>query len=323
MCDRWQYNSSLAPLSQRLAFPDLALNGGSNLKRLSRIGRPSVEGTRLMFQWNCDQLSKVAEVIEQYTPAEEIPFARAPDPDVTHGEPPDGTKPGWWRRHDVIAWYVPAHNREAERYGIHFDAPKVARMALDLKELAVSHGQITDREWIIAAIEICFWHEVAHGWIEDLVTLAETMTNREYYVRTNTGLHPCYIREEEQACNTSATGMMKVFFQCHRDKSAIFDAMLTYMKKQPPGYCDCDNLCWYSCDDPSMHEMIWCVLTAIYLIPPKAALHAARVFFDFFAHPHLHSRADAPLAGTSLYRSACAYPLFIEPPLDTSNSTNE
>jgi hypothetical protein len=183
---------------------------------------------RLMFQWDFCSLLRIANEFKKAEIADPKDVsAMWTSGTVEKGQPKwDLSKPSahpceaprrdrdivpeeWWQRRDMIAWYVPAHTNSGD-YGIHFDAGKVRALAGILKACS-SDSNITRDEWLITAILACFWHEVGHAWIEDLVTIAEAVAESAFYVHTNHA-YKSYIFMEEALCNTSVTGMVKCFW---------------------------------------------------------------------------------------------------------------
>lgn len=271
----------------------------------------TVGGCRLMFEWNLEPLRDLAKtVMKQYQPADTAPFATIEASEERSLDQRPVTS-GWWRKHDLIAWYVPAHNRMIEDYGIHFDGSKLRRMALDLEKHA-PHGAIPELDWLVAAIEVCFWHEVCHGWIEDLSSLVEVITGKDCYTSTQTDYGSTYIFLEEAICNTAATGMTKMFFQSYGEKEMILAAIGEYMNLQPPGYCDYRVLPWYSARDPVLHEMTDSLLRDVYLAPSEALLCALRLFFDLSDYISPAPTKISLRRELALYFHLAAYPLFLE-----------
>ena len=208
-----------------------------------------IAGQRLVFQWNWTNLAIVAAEVSRRAEGcsdelvalvggvmatspivEAQPSWRLSNDDdadaagthqaePTHDGPPILTE--WWTQRDPFAWYVPAHNGTND-YGIHFDSCKLSAVARKLADIAPNAG-LAPGDWLIGAIEMALWHEVTHAWVEDLVSLAESITGSDFYTQTNRR-YASYIFMEEAICNSSSAGMLKMFFQSHPDKASILGA---------------------------------------------------------------------------------------------------
>ena len=116
---------------------------------------------------------------------------------------------------DAIAWYRPASlcsNAPAE-YGIYFAAREVLNHGQKMceKAMELSASAIDGNVANFVAILECYYHEMCHGWIEDLVYLAEPEIAATLY-RTAAYNFNCYIHLEELICNSVAYGAILRLF---------------------------------------------------------------------------------------------------------------
>jgi len=303
-----------------------------------------IAGQRLVFQWNWTNLAIVAAEVSRRAEGcsdelvalvggvmatspivEAQPSWRLSNDDdadaagthqaePTHDGPPILTE--WWTQRDPFAWYVPAHNGTND-YGIHFDSCKLSAVARKLADIAPNAG-LAPGDWLIGAIEMALWHEVTHAWVEDLVSLAESITGSDFYTPTNRR-YASYIFMEEAICNSSSAGMLKMFFQSHPDKASILGAVNTFMSQQPRGYCDFADLRWWSANQIEFQRDLERLLVRVYHIPPEVAVHVLRVFLDptTYTFPHLqtaHLKGRHHLTttlATSQYMYQDAYPMYL------------
>jgi len=151
-------------------------------------------------------------------------------------EPPPG---------DTIAWYYPAtySDGDANLYGIYFATEKVLDHGADLCAKArETSGFIDANVANCVAILECYYHEVCHGWIEDLVYLAEPDTKKA------SGLYKAalykfnsYIFLEEALCNSVAHGAIRSLFGLNKwidTSKALIEASATLMRECGDGYKD-------------------------------------------------------------------------------------
>jgi hypothetical protein len=144
---------------------------------------------------------------------------------------------------DKVAWYRPARFHESHNkdnwYGIHFDKSKICGLALRIQEGNYEKGFKPsidlNEKWLHAVLIKVYWHEVCHGWVEDLCSIAQTLVNTDYYTET-AGRLGFYIKEEEALCNTSALSMVKHFYGA--ETSDEIEGLKQCMNNAPPGYCD-------------------------------------------------------------------------------------
>lgn len=241
--------------------------------------------------------------------------------------------------HEKIAWYCPAHFHLGEKirdYGIHFDVAKVVGMAKSLSEKvpAASSPEIQDADWVLLAFVTCIWHEVCHGWVEDLCCLAEGVTGFDYYTETHRR-YGSYIIMEEALCNTSAHGMLRVFYGREDDDHDIkpdilcqLTASTDWMRSQPPGYSDFAPISWWSAHNAVFLLNMQRLLEEVYGVPQEVATHVMRVFFEFseislpcpqgalphgLMHDGVHKKARLC---TEQYMVHFSYPTHTHPDLD-------
>lgn len=145
---------------------------------------------------------------------------------------------------DKVAWYRPARyhksgNNKNDWYGIHFDAAKIKGLALRIQQKNFdstfkSRARL-EKKWLHAAVIKVYCHEVCHGWVEDLCSIAQTLTGVDYYTET-TKRFGFYLKEEEAICNTSALSMTKFFYEVESNDE--ISSLIQSMKSAPPGYRD-------------------------------------------------------------------------------------
>jgi hypothetical protein len=340
-----------------MSLPLSALSAYSEEHRSRpRIGSDQINGQDLEFQWSYDRVLKIAEAFKAYDPApptEKINGVFDPR-DIVPDQPvwDLNAKPGGkdeareeqdrkfsesrneksnhlgWRQRDPIAWYCPASFFPPEKYGIHFDAAKVRRLALNLEKHDPS-ASITQDEWLVAAIVKIFWHEICHGWVEDLCHLVESLNGENHYKEIQIKL-TSYVFMEEALCNTVALWMLKFFFQSHKQKDVIFASVIDFMKSQPKGYRDFRNDMpqWPGQSDWISKNLRKFMVKVYGFQSCEAVRHAVNVFleppFEWYApssdplswmHRSIHPRGfkyrHFPRL-TELYRYARNYPVFIE-----------
>lgn len=186
-------------------------------------------------------------------------------------------------RHELIAWYCPAHFHSVEEYGIHFDLGKVVKMG---KSISSGNSNIWPKQWVLLALQICAWHEVCHGWAEDLCSLAQTISGEDYY-STARKKYGSYIIMEEALCNTVAYAMTWQQLRLNGRPVCEPDTMIAaaekWMRTQPPGYKDFIALKqpWVSFSDIFLIN-VGRLLERIYQIPKSLSEHVIRFFF---CHP--------------------------------------
>jgi hypothetical protein len=310
------------------------------------IGSNKINGQDLEFQWSFDPVSKIAEAFKAYEPApdsQDIQSVLCPE-DVVEDQPvwdlnaksdrkndhggeeggkfsdsSDRKEPDFvWRQRDPIAWYCPASFHPPEKYGIHFDAAKVRRLALKLERYAGS-AALSEDEWLVASIVKVFWHEICHGWVEDLCHLIESLNGENHYVKTH-GKYKSYIFMEEALCNTVSLGMVKFFFQSHQQKELIFDSVIQFMKNQPKGYKDFrrDMPQWAGQSD-WISENMRKLLVDVYGFRSTAAVqHAVNTFLEppreWDAHHSMRRdslRYSRFPRFTEVYMNARNYPVYL------------
>lgn len=233
--------------------------------------------------------------------------------------------------HDRIAWYCPAHfhrGKQKGEYGIHFDVVKVVGMGKSISAKASNpeDRKLKPEDWVLVALQICIWHEVCHGWVEDLCSLAESITGVDYYTQA-TRRYGFYILMEEALCNTAALGMSLFSFnggsQINHCKNQL-QAARDWMRSQPPGYKDfsAKGWNWSPLNDGFLRNMRRLLLD-IYEIPEPVATHALRVFFppEDVIFPgldgHTHRKiGNLPKLATDQYIECYAYPTHTHPDLD-------
>jgi hypothetical protein len=280
------------------------------------IGSNQINGQRLEFQWNFDPVLKIAEAFKAYDPAPETGDITSicDHEDVVENQPvwdlndpsnhKDDHRPEEgrsfsdskdekesdfvWRQRDPIAWYCPASFFPPEKYGIHFDAAKVRRLALNLEKHDPS-ASLTQDEWLVAAIVKIFWHEICHGWVEDLCHLVESLNGENHYKKTHWKFKG-YIFMEEALCNSVALWMLKFFFQSHKQKNVIFASVIDFMKSQPKGYRDFRNdMPQWAGQSDWISENLRKLLVKVYgFRSNEAARHAVAIFLQPPSELYIH-----------------------------------
>ena len=194
---------------------------------------------------------------------------------------------------DKIAWYRPAHYSELDSseipkhaYGIYFDALKV----LEYAETLVDEGSTDETKMNVAkcvAIIGCYYHEMCHAWVEDIVTLAECSSGqdrKEGFYQSAMTANGSYIYLEEALCNSVAFGEASRFFTLNSEAIGKFqDEILTKleqsMRGSGPGYMH------FRRDDSFEHTNIWFIremarhLHESYLIDIDSAKTLVRNYF--------------------------------------------
>lgn len=144
--------------------------------------------------------------------------------------------------HEPLAYYAPAHNLQAGRYGIHILQEGVALVAQKIIEKCPKQPR---EKIILAAFYKLYAHEVAHGWIEDLVCLIDAATNEQALVenrayKVTQRRYNSYIYMEEAICNTAAYGWLRHFLDGEEVLEAndltLLEGFGAWMRKQPKGY---------------------------------------------------------------------------------------
>ena len=316
-----------------------------------RIGSSQINGQSLEFQWHFNTVLKIAEAFKAYDPAppteningvidprDIVPNqpvwdlnAKSGDKDEAREEQDrefsdsrkERSKHLGWRQRDPIAWYCPASFFPPQEYGIHFDAAKVRRLALNLEKHDPS-ASLTQDEWLVAAIVKIFWHEICHGWVEDLCHLVESLNGENHYKETQTKFMG-YIYMEEALCNTVALWMLKFFFKSHQHKDVIFASVIDFMKSQPKGYRDFRKDMpmwnWAESDTHSdwISENLCKLLVDVYGFRSSGAVrHAVNIFlippleWDADSSKHRHGFKYRFPPFTDFYMHADNHPVFIE-----------
>lgn len=215
-----------------------------------------------------------------------------------------------------FAWYVPAHFKNDE-YGIHFDASRIRKIATQL-------GFSPLEDAMLGVLAMTFWHEIVHAWIEDLCSLAESISGQEYYLPT-VEKYDGYILMEEAIANTGASGMLKMLLaNSPAGPPGLLSGLLTFMKNQPPGYCDYVDLRWWCTHDVLFQRNVIRLLKTVYRVPEELAYHAVRIWFEpteitfpLLAQqdPYLLRMRETKLfyqhLGSDQYIKRYGYPLFV------------
>lgn len=144
--------------------------------------------------------------------------------------------------HEPLAYYSPAHNQKAAWYGIHILQKGVALVANKIIEKCPKQPR---EKIILSAFYKLYAHEIAHGWIEDLVCLIDTATNEQAPVenrayKVTQRRYNSYIYMEEAICNTAAYGWLRHFLDgeevLETDDLTLLEGFAAWMRKQPKGY---------------------------------------------------------------------------------------
>jgi len=144
--------------------------------------------------------------------------------------------------HEPLAYYSPAHNQQAVRYGIHILQEGVALVAKKIIEKCPKQPR---EKIILSAFYKLYAHEVAHGWIEDLVCLIDAATNEQAPVenrayKVTQRRYNSYIYMEEAICNTAAHGWLSHFLDGGNlpNNPTLLKEFAAWMSDQPKGYCN-------------------------------------------------------------------------------------
>lgn len=149
-----------------------------------------------------------------------------------------------WR--EIFAYYVPAHTRDKNKYGIHFIKAAIAKIASEI------HDRCLDQPLpiiILATVYKIFAHEICHSWIEDICCLLNFHLGnspigiKNSYSCTNQ-YYNSYIYWEERICNTAAHGFLHQLLKSNHtitpdyDSEKILKTFSDWMRSQPKGYRD-------------------------------------------------------------------------------------
>lgn len=174
--------------------------------------------------------------------------------------------PDWSK--EPLAYYLPAHNEQPQRYGIHIFLEGIAVVA---KTVITESPDLPHKDIVAAALFKLYAHELAHGWIEDLVCLldketqdVEPVQNRAYPKTQHR--YNSYIYMEEAICNTAAYGWLTHFLHEEEQpqKEGILTAFYDWMKNQPDGYKDFLPIPSAPYLDAKFIENVYYLLTRVY-----------------------------------------------------------
>jgi hypothetical protein len=205
---------------------------------------------------------------------------------------------------DPLAWYVPASpaSIKSRLYGIHFNASLILR---ECNQICASNPKLSGLEdkFLTAFTLMVFWHEVAHGWIQDMSFAADVVGNRGPLKNWPLNPEPNYFRVgarygglilmEEAICNTAALNMMSWWLNHRPWFKDIRPYIVEYMRGQTTGYKDfIDGIPGVACAASLFEKNILCLLTNVYAHNQHSAAEVGRLYMNS-SRPEVDPRNDA------------------------------
>ena len=198
---------------------------------------------------------------------------------------------------DLLAWYVPASQDSLKTtdikhvYGVHFNASLIlhecGRICADNKEL---NGQ--ENNFLAAFSLMVFWHEIAHGWIQDMSLAADVICNsgpigdwplkpKPSYFHINKK-YSYLVWMEEAICNTAALNMMSHELKDRPWLKVIRPYIVDYMRNQPKGYRHfIDSLPDKAYSSSLFKKNILLLLTKVYGHNTYSAAEAVHLYMNY------------------------------------------